>query len=797
MSISKIRVLPWSITLAFPAATLLGGQVQAAENQTVALPAVTVVDSRPDSQAFRATLLDRASLAGKSAATSDTARLLEDVPGVTLYGAGGVSSLPAIHGLADDRLRIKVDGMDLIASCPNHMNPALSYVDPSNVGALTVYAGIAPVSVGGDSIGGTIVAETVEPRFAAAGQGSLLQGQAGTFYRSNGHARGGNLAASYASESLAVSYAGASAQSDNYKAGGDYKKFSMTGVAPSVAADEVGSSAYQTRNHTLGLALKGGAHLVEAKLGYQDIPYQLYPNQRMDMLDNVQKRINLHYLGRLDWGTLEARAYHEQVDHTMDFGPDRLYNYGSISNANGNWQVNGMPMKTQGRTNGASVRADIALTQRDQLRIGTEAQTYHLDDWWPPAPDCGVGNCVGGMAPLNFWNIHGGQRDRVAGFVELEQKLSPQWLTLVGVRAERVQTDSGAVQGYFTQTTPLVSGLPMMMQGMYESSSVGTRAAFNAMDRKRSDNNWDLTLLARNTPTAGTTFEYGYARKTRSPNLYERYDWSTNGMALEMNNFVGDGNGYLGNPDLKPEVANTFSFSGNWFSEDRATEFKIAPYYTRVSNFVDAKRLPGSITMYVNGVRTSVPIATLSNGFVELQYANQSARLYGVDVSGRMPLASTALGEWGLQGLLSYTRGKNLDTGDNLYNIMPLNARLTLTQRSDGWNDSVEFIGVQAKNQVSAVRNEIRTPGYSLVNLRGSYAWQKIRIDFGIENLFDRLYYLPLGGAYIGQGATMSLDREVGNVTSGAMGTTGTDTLWGTAVAGPGRSIYAAISVKF
>ncbi|MBP6582723.1 MAG: TonB-dependent receptor, partial [Chromatiaceae bacterium] len=55
--------------------------------------------------------------------TSDTAKLLLEVPGVSLYGAGGVSSLPAIHGLADDRVRIKVDGMDLIASCPNHMNP--------------------------------------------------------------------------------------------------------------------------------------------------------------------------------------------------------------------------------------------------------------------------------------------------------------------------------------------------------------------------------------------------------------------------------------------------------------------------------------------------------------------------------------------------------------------------------------------------------------------------------------------------------------------------------------------------
>jgi iron complex outermembrane receptor protein len=81
--------------------------------------------------------------------TSDTAKLLLQVPGVSLYGAGGVSSLPAIHGLADDRVRVKVDGMDLIASCPNHMNPPLSYLDPTAVGSLKVYAGIVPVSLAG------------------------------------------------------------------------------------------------------------------------------------------------------------------------------------------------------------------------------------------------------------------------------------------------------------------------------------------------------------------------------------------------------------------------------------------------------------------------------------------------------------------------------------------------------------------------------------------------------------------------------------------------------------------------
>jgi iron complex outermembrane receptor protein len=54
------------------------------------------------------------------------------------------------------------------------------------------------------------------------------------------------------------------------------------------------------------------------------------------------------------------------------------------------------------------------------------------------------------------------------------------------------------------------------------------------------------------------------------------------------------------------------------------------------------------------------------------------------------------------------------------------------------------------------VRNEIQTAGYSLTHLRGSYTWKKVRVDFGVENLFDKFYYLPTGGAYTGQGTTMS-----------------------------------------
>jgi iron complex outermembrane receptor protein len=722
-------------------------------------------------------------------ATSDTASLLRDIPGVSVYGAGGVSSLPAIHGLADDRLRIKLDGMDLIASCPNHMNPVLSYVDPTNVGSIKVYAGVSPVSVGGDSIGGSIVVATPAPRFTAPGQGSSLNGEAGAFYRSNGNGRGANLTATYATQSLSINYAGAAAKADNYKAGGDFKKIADTGrTGRRLPLDEVGSTAYETRNHTLGFAFKRGNHLFEATAGYQDLPYQLYPNQRMDMLSNEQIRLNLGYRGQFDWGSLEARAYHEQVDHFMDFGPDKKYFYGTLNGTTkymggpfttrpgDSYDVNGMPMYTKGKTTGVSVKAEIRLTPKDQARVGLDIQRYRLDDWWPPAPDCGVGNCIGGMAPLTFLNINSGKRDRNGLFAEWERQVNNKWMTLLGLRFEHVMTDTGPVTGYNTTETPIpVDGTPLGSRTGYNTSSVGTLADFNNLNRKRDDNNIDITALARYMPDDTHALEFGFAQKTRSPNLYERYSWSRNAMALVMNNFVGDGNGYLGNPDLKPEVAHTLSVTAEWHSAGRATELKVTPYYTHVKDYVDAVQWNRSTNV--------IPSPAEENNFVVMKYTNQTAQLYGLDASGKMPLGKTIMGAFGLKGLLNYTRGTNTNTKDDLYNIMPLNAKLTLTHKLVGLDNGIELVMVKGKEDVSDARNEIKTPGYGLVNLRSSYSWQKIRVDFGVENLFDRNYCLPLGGAYTGQGSTMSYRPA--------------DMPWGIAVPGPGRSFYAGMAFKF
>ena len=197
-------------------------------------------------------------------------------------------------------------------------------------------------------------------------------------------------------------------------------------------------------------------------------------------------------------------------------------------------------------------------------------------------------------------------------------------------------------------------------------------------------------------------------------------------------------------------------------------------YATYVQDYIDARRCDFNQCSAANVAATT--------GFVLLQYANQSARLYGIDLSAHLRLGKTAaFGSVTGTGLLNYVRGENRTTGDDLYNIMPLNVKLALVQSLGAWSNTAEFQWVAAKKNVSQVRNEMRTGAYGLLNLRSSYEWQHARLDIGIENALDRFYAMPLGGAYVGQGASM----------------TSNGIPWGVPIPGIGRSINIALNLHF
>ncbi|ALG72629.1 TonB-dependent receptor [Azospirillum thiophilum] len=711
-----------------PAGTL----AQTAPSPAQSLPAISVIaspdDALPAGSGLGGSGPNGSGLAARLTSTSDVAALLRGLPGVSLYGNGGVSSLPALNGLGADRVNVLVDGAPIAPACPNQMNPALSAIAPTRVSKVEVLAGITPVSAGGDSIAGTISVESAPPVFAAPGEAVYTEGKLSAFYRSNGHGVSGAAEATVANDTVSLRYDGSWSRSGNYEAGN---------------GRTVRSTLYNVQDNAVTLGAQRDGHRLTLQGGIQTMPYQGFPTQRMDLTDNRSLFVNGRYEGSFDWGALDVRANWRRTEHSMNFLEDK-----------GGTAGGGMPMDTRTTDAGYSVKATLPLSARDTLRFGTEFRHTHLDDWWDPV----AGSMM--MSPLTYWNINGGTRNRVGTFAEWEASWSPAWTTLLGVRNDVVWMDTGAVQPYSWQNS---LGMGGGMMAMANPDAADARA-FNARGRGRTDVNFDVTALARYTPSDSSAIEAGYARKTRSPNLYERYAWGTGAMSSSMNGWFGDANGYVGNPDLKPEVANTVSTTLSLHDAARKSwEVKLTPYYTYVQNYIDVER-----------------IGTLGNGFVKLRFANHDAILFGANLSAAATVhEDEALGTVRLSGVVGWVQGRNLDTGDALYHMMPLNALLTLEHRLGGWNSAVELQATARKERVETARNEPETPGYALVNLRTGYEWGNVRVDAGIENLLDQAYYPPLGGVDYA-------DYRAG----GSRGTAGP-------LPGAGRSFVAGLTVKF
>jgi iron complex outermembrane receptor protein len=234
-----------------------------------------------------------------------------------------------------------------------------------------------------------------------------------------------------------------------------------------------------------------------------------------------------------------------------------------------------------------------------------------------------------------------------------------------------------------------------------------------------------------------------------------------------MIGWFGDGNGYVGNLALKPESADTVSAAAQFRGKgDHSWSVKIAPYYTHSDDYIDAIKLADFTTMM--GMPT---------GFVQLQFANQEAEIYGLDLSGSVALSNRPdTGSLTLKGSASYIHGQNLTLGTPLYHMMPLNGRLSLDHKLGPWDSTLELVGVARKDRPNGLRHEPQSAGYVLVNLRTGYAWGNVRLDLEARNLLDKANEPSLGGVSIA-------DFKAHGMIS--------------PVRGAGRSINLALGVRF
>jgi iron complex outermembrane receptor protein len=454
----------------------------------------------------------------------------------------------------------------------------------------------------------------------------------------------------------------------------------------------------------------------------------------MDLVRNHAESLNLHYRRSFERGSLDARVYWQGVWHSMNIGHDKSTFPMSM------W----MPMNTHGRDLGYSVKLDLPLTDRQTLRLGNELHRFDLDDRWPAVP-----GTAPMMGPNTFVSINDGRRVRLGTFAEIASRWNPQWTTLLGLRNDTVWTNAGPVQGYSD-----------MMYG-------ADADAFNALNRAHTDPDIDATALARYEPNAASTYEFGYARKSRAPNLYERYAWSTNMMASGMIGWFGDGNYYVGNVGLKPETAHTVSGTATWRGgTDKAWKIKLTPYLTRIQGFVDVDTLATAIY----GMST----------FAQLQFANHNARIYGGDLSGNAALWSSGrFGRGEIGGVAGSLHGERLDTQTPLYQMMPLNARIAFDEELKGFTAGLGVQAVDRKSNVDPHRYEQITPGYALFNLHSGYRRGHLQVSAAADNLLNKDYELPMGGVNFDDFMASGWMSQIKPLT------------------GRGRSFYGSLTARF
>lgn len=620
---------------------------------------------------------------------SDSAGLLSGLPGVGLMTNGGISSLPIVHGLADDQNATVVDGVPITSSCPNHMNPALSYIAPSQVGKMTVTAGISPVSAGGDTIGTVIAVDPAKPIFAGASEAFAAHGSVGTFYRSNNREVGLDGDVTAATQDFSLGYSGSWERARDYHDGD---------------GDRILASSFENQNHAGTLAARNDDGELVLRFGHSITPYEGFPNAPMDMVGNTSNYVNLTYNGSFGWGNLQAKVYWQNVRHEMNLFDERVI-------------YMDMPMNTNGTDEGYALKADVFLDMADILRLGSEYHGYRLNDWWPST---GADN----EEYTNFINLNEGTRNILGHYAELERKWDRQWTSVVGVRDDIVWMNTGNVQGFGNNGSE------------WDPDDPAAAAAFNAQSHAKTDNNVSLTATLRYDATATNSDEIGLARKSQSPNLYERYAWSQDGAS--MINWFGNGLGYIGNLNLKPQTANTVSATTDWHDAAKADwDIKLTPYYTYIEKYINVNNL---------GFNPNA-------GVDVLQFANHDAQMYGFDLSGRKQLAKDTLaGNFDVSGTAGWVKGMQIDNGNSLYHMQPLNADVRLNQYLGGWSSSLDLRLMDKKSITDPLQNEPITPGFAILNWRASYQWQNITVAIGVDNIFNKQYYDPNGGVYVSGG---------------------------------------------
>ena len=643
---------------------------------------------------------------------ADTAQLLKQAPGATVNGNGPLTGIPQYRGMYGPRVGVQLNGTQLAPAGPNWMDPPLSYAAAAQLESLQLYRGIAPVSVVQESIGGAVNAVTARGEFSDSSAMTLdthvvASGQS----VSNGTLLGATVLASNDMHRLRLA-----AMTEQ----GDDVEFSDGKILP---------SEYERDRYELGYGLRVGAHTLQFDYSRSETGDAGTAALPMDiqLIDGDLYTLGYNF-SATDW-SLDATVFGSELDHTMT-----NYHLRQAPMSEGLWRRNTAAASNRGFKVSATFTGDNGL-----WIIGADGLDSSHDS-----------NIDNPSNPAFFVvNFNDAERTIVGMFAERQHDFGNAWSAELGLRYNHVVMDAGEVDG-----TPAMMPAGAML-----------RDAFNAADRKQTDDNFDLVAKGFYHANDELSYYAGVARKTRSPAYQERYLW----LPLQATGGLADGLTYTGNIELRPEVARELELGLDFNNGSLVLSPRL--FYRDVKDFIQG--VPSTLAP-ANMFVTMMNMSTGSNNPAPLQFDNVDAVLWGFDMDWRYTMSPT----WAVSGLVNYVRGERDDIDDNLYRIAPLNGSLALDYTGHRWGARLEGRLYAEQDKVSATNNEQQSDGYGLLNLGGYWlASDLLRVAVGVDNVLDENYADHVSG----------INRVMGN--SGLAP--------GERIPGYGRNAYLRVDVNF
>jgi len=459
-------------------------------------------------------------------AETNTALLLRRVAGANVNFNGTLAGIPQYRGMYGSRVNTDVDGMDIGNACSNNMDSPLHYLPRTFVDHLEVMRGLAPVSSGLETIGGTVVARSRGVEFGD----------------SENNVYSGRIAA------------GGQSVDGGYSASGDFAltndRYRVRGAASREAGNHrdfgdgtIRPTRYERNAFDAGYAMRLGADTLAVDYRRNETSKAGTPALPMDDIFSDANLVRASYTARHGALGLSASVYWNGINHLMNnyemrraLPGDSRYNHAEADTLG--WHTEGtLPW------NGA------------ELRFGTDGHLFTYDS------TIGDPN----NRPFYVINFNDVERDRYGIYVEWEHADLGGFDIELGLRWTRVDMDAGRVNSSMAMMRPPVAVL---------------RDRFNAANRSQNDDHIDFTAVATYAVNETLALEAGVARKNRSPSYQERYLW----LPLEATGGLSDGNLYVGDIGLHSETAWQFEAGFDW----RTGSFSLSPraFYHQVDDYI-------------------------------------------------------------------------------------------------------------------------------------------------------------------------------------------------------------------